>query len=99
MTLADKSDMEILAIADPIMDNLLEGSTEIDHEKHTRDFTRLRRKPRLLNCGGMRHECPPKPWRWRTQCGEVSPKNQQRPRPSRARLHRQDEAYRHERIS
>ena len=37
--MADKSDMEILAIADPIMDNLMEGSTEIDHEKHTRDFT------------------------------------------------------------
>ena len=44
MTLADKSDMEILAIADPIMDNLMEGSTEINHEKHTRDFTdRMRR--------------------------------------------------------
>jgi hypothetical protein len=39
MTLAHKSDMEILAIADSIMDNLMEGSTEIDHEKHTRDFT------------------------------------------------------------
>lgn len=39
MTLADKSDREILAIADPIMDNLMEGSTEINHEKHTRDFT------------------------------------------------------------
>ena len=39
MTLADKSDMEILAMADPIMDNLMEGSTEINHEKHTRDFT------------------------------------------------------------
>ncbi|WHZ29815.1 MAG: hypothetical protein OJF51_004617 [Nitrospira sp.] len=39
MTLANKSDMEILAIADPIMDNLMEGSTKIDHEKHTRDFT------------------------------------------------------------
>jgi len=39
MTLAHKSDKEILAIADSIMDNLMEGSTEIDHEKHTRDFT------------------------------------------------------------
>ena len=44
MTLTDKSDMEILAIADPIIDNLMEGSTEINHEKHTRDFTdRMRR--------------------------------------------------------
>lgn len=39
MELANKSDEEILKIANPIMDNLMEGSTEIDHEKHTRDFT------------------------------------------------------------
>lgn len=39
MILAEKSDREILAVADPIMDNLMEGSTAIDHEKHTRDFT------------------------------------------------------------
>jgi len=39
MTLAEKSDREILAVADPIIDNLMKGSTAIDHEKHTRDFT------------------------------------------------------------
>lgn len=39
MNLAIKSDQEILAIATPIMDNLMEGSTEIDHNKHTKDFT------------------------------------------------------------
>lgn len=39
MTLAEKSDREILAVADPIMDNLMEGSTAIDHEQHIRDFT------------------------------------------------------------
>lgn len=39
MTLAHKSDKEILAIADSIMDNLMEGSTEIDHEKHTREIS------------------------------------------------------------
>lgn len=39
MELASRSDEEILAIANPIMDNLMEGSTEINHEKHTRDFT------------------------------------------------------------
>ena len=39
MELVNKSDEEILAIANPIMDNLMEGSTEINHEKHTRDFT------------------------------------------------------------
>ena len=33
------SDKEILAIVEPLMNNLMEGSTEIDHAKHTRDFT------------------------------------------------------------
>lgn len=39
MLLAQQSDEDILKIANPIMDNLMEGSTEIDHAKHTRDFT------------------------------------------------------------
>lgn len=39
MDLAKKSDAEILAIADPIMDNLMEASTAIDHARHVRDFT------------------------------------------------------------
>ena len=39
MELAKKSDAEILAVAKPIMDNLMQASTEIDHAKHTRDFT------------------------------------------------------------
>ena len=39
MPLTEKSYREILVVADPIMDNLMEGSTAIDHEKHTRDFT------------------------------------------------------------
>lgn len=39
MILAEQSDREILRIADAIMDNLMEGSTEINHEKHTRDCT------------------------------------------------------------
>ena len=39
MELSKKSDEEILAVANPIMDNLMDGSTMIDHEKHTRDFT------------------------------------------------------------
>jgi hypothetical protein len=33
------SDAEILAIADPIMDNLMDASTAIDYERHIRDFT------------------------------------------------------------
>jgi len=39
MELSKKSEMEILAVVNPIMDNLMAGSTEIDHAKHTRDFT------------------------------------------------------------
>jgi hypothetical protein len=39
MTLDQKSDHEILRIVNPIMDNLMAASTEIDHERHTRDFT------------------------------------------------------------
>lgn len=30
---------EILDIANPIMDNLMDASTRIDHKAHTRDFT------------------------------------------------------------
>ena len=33
------SDEDILIIANPIMDNLMEASTEIDHAKHVKDFT------------------------------------------------------------
>jgi hypothetical protein len=39
MNLAKKSDAEILAVATPIMDNLMEASTAIDYERHIRDFT------------------------------------------------------------
>lgn len=39
MDLAQKSDAEILAVATPIMDNLMDASTAIDYERHTRDFT------------------------------------------------------------
>jgi len=39
MELANKSDEEILKIVDPIMDNLMAASTDIDHERHVRDFT------------------------------------------------------------
>ncbi|MBX3349152.1 MAG: hypothetical protein KF747_10440 [Nitrospira sp.] len=39
MDLETKSDAEILAIADSIMDNLMEASTAIDHARHVQDFT------------------------------------------------------------
>ncbi len=32
-------EQEILAIATPIMDNLMQTSTDIDHERHVQDFT------------------------------------------------------------
>jgi hypothetical protein len=37
--LATKSDAEILSVANPIMDNLMEASTAIDYDRHIRDFT------------------------------------------------------------
>lgn len=39
LDLCERSDSEILGLVNPIMDNLMQGSTEIDHQKHTRDFT------------------------------------------------------------
>lgn len=39
MNLVEKSDAEILAVATPLMDNLMEASTAIDYERHIRDFT------------------------------------------------------------
>lgn len=39
MDLTQKSDAEILAVAGPIIDNLMDASTAIDYEGQTRDFT------------------------------------------------------------
>ncbi len=39
MDLAQKSDAEIFAVANPIMDNLMDASTAIDYDRHIRDFT------------------------------------------------------------
>ena len=39
MTLESMSDDEILRVANPIMDNLMDASTAIDHERHIRDFS------------------------------------------------------------
>lgn len=39
MSLSELSDKELVNIAQPIMDNLMDGSTEKDWERHTRDFT------------------------------------------------------------
>ena len=37
--LSHQSDADIMAIANPIMDNLMAGSTAINHAQHTRDFS------------------------------------------------------------
>ncbi len=39
MKLATQSDSEILAVVNPIMDSLMQASTDIDHAKHVKDFT------------------------------------------------------------
>ena len=33
------SEAEILAVANPIMNNLMQASTDIDHARHVKDFT------------------------------------------------------------
>ena len=39
MNWLEMSESEILAIANPIMDSLMQASTDIDHERHVKDFT------------------------------------------------------------
>ena len=39
MSFEQMSENEILSIANPIMDNLMDASTDIDHERHIKDFT------------------------------------------------------------
>ena len=39
MNFEEMTDQEIIDIANPIMDNLMEASTEIDHARHVADFT------------------------------------------------------------
>ena len=44
MDLIHKSDDEIMCIVTPIMDNLMEASTEIDYEKHLLNHTERAKK-------------------------------------------------------
>ncbi len=39
MNWLEMTESGILAIANPIMDNLMQASTDIDHERHVKDFT------------------------------------------------------------
>nr|WP_039948469.1 hypothetical protein [Vibrio ichthyoenteri] len=43
MSFEQRSEEQLWQIADELMDNLMAGSTAIDHAQHTRDFT-----PRML---------------------------------------------------
>jgi hypothetical protein len=44
MQLEHMSEAEIFALANPIMDNLMDASTAVDYERHVRNFTeRLKR--------------------------------------------------------
>lgn len=44
MKLSIQPDAQVLAVADPIMDNLMDASTAIDYDRHTRDFTERARR-------------------------------------------------------
>ncbi len=39
MNWMEMTDQQIMDIAKPIMDNLMQASTDIDHENHVRDFS------------------------------------------------------------
>ncbi len=39
MDFTEMTDKQILTIVEPIMDNLMDASTNINHEQHVRDFT------------------------------------------------------------
>ena len=49
------SEKEILEIANPIMDNLMQASTEIDHEKHVRDFSKEMKE--IVNKDELEKQC------------------------------------------
>ncbi|MEA3134686.1 MAG: hypothetical protein QOG17_2532, partial [Gammaproteobacteria bacterium] len=55
MNLEDMSDTEILRIANPIMDNLMDASTAIDHERHIRDFSE--RMKNIVTKGHLQAVC------------------------------------------
>jgi hypothetical protein len=39
MSLSDLNDSELLKVAAPIMDNLMDASTKLDYARHVRDFS------------------------------------------------------------
>ena len=55
MQLSARNDAEILAVADPIMDRLMEGSNRIDHAMHVSDFTE--RLKSMVSEAGLERMC------------------------------------------
>jgi hypothetical protein len=55
MVLSGRTDGEILAIATPIMDNLMDASTAIDQKRHVRDFTD--RAKSVVTAERLKHIC------------------------------------------
>lgn len=39
MSLINKTDQELLAIAEPMMDNIIKSSTALDYKSHVKDFS------------------------------------------------------------
>ena len=62
MDLSEKSAKEILSVATPIMDNLMDGSTERNHKKHTRDFTD--RAKRIVTKENLEKQCKEYQAKW-----------------------------------
>jgi len=46
---------EILSIVNPIMDNLMQASTDIDHEKHVKDFSERMKK--IVTKDSLKKQC------------------------------------------
>jgi len=49
------TDEEIMKIADPVMDNLMQASTDIDHERHVRDFSQSLKE--IVTEGNLKQQC------------------------------------------
>ena len=55
MNWLEMSEDEILNIANPIMDNLMQASTDIDHERHVRDFSQKLKK--IVTKENLKQQC------------------------------------------
>lgn len=55
MNFEELSDQDILNLANPIMDNLMAASTDIDHDRHIQDFTD--RMKQIVSKDYFQHVC------------------------------------------